>query len=71
MPVPNSLKGDSVIAEFDVDETGRVLSTKFTETGDRGYNRKLADLLRSFKFRPGMTPDGRPIRMKTQIVLFF
>lgn len=71
MPVPNSLKGDSVIAEFDVDETGRVLSTKFTETGDRGYNRKLADLLRSFKFRPGTTPDGRPIRMKTQIVLFF
>ena len=71
MPVPNSLKGDSVIAEFDVDETGRVLSTKFTETGDRGYNRKLAELLRSFKFRPGTTPDGRPIRMKTQIVLFF
>ena len=71
MPVPNSLKGDSVIAEFEVDETGRVLSTKFTETGDRGYNRKLAELLRNFKFRPGTTPDGRPIRMKTQIVLFF
>ena len=71
MPVPNSLKGDSVIAEFDVDETGRVLSSKFTETGDRGYNRKLAELLRSFRFKPGTTPDGRPIRMKTQIVLFF
>lgn len=71
MPIPNSLKGDSVIAEFDVDETGRVLSSRFTETGDRGYNRKLAELLRSFKFRPGTTPEGRPIRMKTQIVLFF
>ena len=71
MPIPNSLRGDSVIAEFDVDQTGRVVSMKFTDTGDRGYNRKLEELLKTIKFRPGTTPDGRPIRMKTQVVYQF
>lgn len=71
LPVPKSLQGDSVIAEFDVDVTGRVLSVKFSDTGDRGYNRKLEDILRTVRFRPGTTPDGRPIRMKTQIVYQF
>lgn len=71
MPIPSSVKGDSIIAEFDVDETGRVIAMKFTETGDRGYNRRIGELLRSFKFRPGTTPEGRPIRMKTQVVFHF
>lgn len=71
MPVPKGLQGDSVIVEFDVDATGRVMSLTFTDTGDRGYNRKLEDVLRTIKFRPGTTRDGRPIRMKTQIAYQF
>jgi hypothetical protein len=71
MPIPKSLAGDSVIAEFDVDERGRVLSVKFTDTGDRGYNRKLEEVLRTIRFRPGTTPNGQPIWMKTQIVYQF
>lgn len=69
LPVPESVKGFHLIAEFDVDETGRVVSMKFTETRDRGYNRRLADVLRAFRFRPGTKPDGTPIRMKAQVVL--
>src|SRR5919198_4463799 len=69
LPVPESVKGFHLIAEFDVDETGRVLSMTFTETRDRGYNRRLADVLRAFKFRPGTKPDGTPIRMKAQVVV--
>lgn len=68
-PVPSSVKGHHLVAEFDVDETGKVLSLKFNETRDRGYNRRLTDVLRSFRFRPGTTPDGRPLRMRAQVTL--
>ena len=69
LPVPEALKGSQVIAEFDVDETGKVLSMTFTPTKDRGYNRRLAEVLRAYKFRPGHRPDGTPIRMKGQVTL--
>jgi periplasmic protein TonB len=67
MPIPDRVRGFHMIAEFEIDETGRVLSLKFTETKDGGYNRKLRDVLRSIRFRPGSRPDGTPIRMKAQI----
>lgn len=69
LPVPQSVKGFHLIAEFDVDERGRVLSMTFTETRDRGYNRRLEDVLRGFRFRPGTRPDGTPVRMKAQVVV--
>lgn len=69
MPVPGAVQGTHVIAEFDVDETGRVLSVEFTPTRDRGYNKRLDEVFRSFKFRPGTRPDGTPIRMKYQLVV--
>ena len=69
MPVPDELHGTRVFAEFDVDQTGRVLSMEFTPTRDRGYNRKLDDAFRSYRFRPGTRPDGTPIRMKVQVIL--
>ena len=67
MPIPDRLRGFRMIAEFDVDETGRVVSFTFTETRDGGYNRRLRDVLRSIRFRPGSRPDGTPVRMKAQI----
>ena len=67
MPVPAKVRGFHLIAEFDVDETGRVVSMKFTETRDGDYNRKLREILRSIRFRPGTRPDGTPVRMKAQI----
>jgi protein TonB len=69
LPVPQSVKGFHLIAEFDVDERGRVLSLTFTETRDRGYNRRLGDVLKGFRFRPGTRPDGTPVRMKAQVVV--
>jgi hypothetical protein len=67
MPVPDRLRGFRVIAEFDVDESGRVVSFTFTETKDGGYNRRLRDVVRSIRFRPGSRPDGTPVRMKAQV----
>jgi protein TonB len=68
LPVPDKLKGHRLIVEFDVDERGRVLSVNFNETSDRGYNRRLRDVFKGYRFRPGHRPDGTPIRMKGQIV---
>ena len=67
LPTPASVRGFKLIAEFDVDSTGKVLAMKFTETRDRGYNNRLRDVLKGYRFRPGTRPDGTPIRMKAQI----
>ena len=68
-PVPDNVKGFHLVAEFNVDSTGRVLSMDFTPTPNRGYNRRLDEVFRSFKFRPGTTPGGTPVTMKAQIVV--
>lgn len=68
-PIPKDVKGFHLVAQFDVDSTGRVLNMDFTPTPDRSYNRRLAEVFRSFKFRPGTTPNGTPIRMKAQIAV--
>jgi protein TonB len=67
LPPPASVRGFRFIAEFDVDSTGRVMDFKFTETRDGDYNRRIASVLRSMRFRPGTRPDGTPLRMKAQV----
>ena len=69
LPVPPSVRGKHIVVEFDVDERGRVLSFKHTPSGDGGYDRRLDEVLRSYRFRPGHKADGTPIRMKGQISL--
>lgn len=67
VPVPDNVRGSHIIAEFDVDSTGRVLAMDFTHTKDRGYNKRLEEAFRGFRFRPGTRPDGTPLRMKAQV----
>ncbi len=71
LPMPDKVRGFRLIAEYDVDSTGKVLEFNFTPTKDGGYNSRLKEVLRGFKFKPGTTPDGKPIRMKAQIVYDF
>jgi periplasmic protein TonB len=71
LPMPDKVRGFHLVAEYDVDSTGKVVGFNFTHTRDGGYNKRLEDVLRSFKFRPGTTPDGTPIRMKAQIIYDF
>jgi hypothetical protein len=70
-PMPDKVRGFHLIAEFDVDSTGKVLDFKFSPTRDGGYNKRLDEVLRGTRFRPGTTPDGKPIRMKAQIIYDF
>jgi protein TonB len=67
MPPPASVRGQHFIAEFDVDSTGRVLAFDFTRTRDGDYNKRIAEILRAMRFRPGTRPDGSPLRMKAQV----
>lgn len=70
LPVPQKIRPFKVVAEFDVDSTGRVLNVDFNETPDGGYNRKLKKMFSDMKFRPGVRPDGTTIRSKGQVILF-
>lgn len=71
LPAPGNVRGFRLIAEFDVDSTGRVLDFTFTPTRNGGYNRQLRDILRNVRFRPGTRPDGTPVRMKAQLEYTF
>ena len=71
LPMPDKVRGFHLVAEYDVDSTGKVLGFDFTPTRDGGYNKRLKDVLGSFKFRPGTKPDGTPVRMKAQIIYDF
>jgi hypothetical protein len=70
LPVPQKIRPFKVVAEFDVDSTGRVLNVDFNETPDGGYNRKLKKMFSDMRFRPGVRPDGVPIRSKGQVILY-
>jgi periplasmic protein TonB len=67
LPAPGNVRGFHFVAEFDVDSTGRVVTFDFTPTRDGDYNKRIAQVLRSMKFRPGTRPDGSPLRMKAQV----
>ena len=69
MPIPASVRGSRLVVQFDVDETGKVRGVNFTETPDRGYNRRLRAVFMDFRFRPGTKPDGTPVRMLWQFEL--
>jgi hypothetical protein len=71
LPMPDKVRGFHMVAEFDVDETGKVLTYHFSPTKDGGYNKRVDEVLKSFRFRPGTKPDGTPIRMIAQITYDF
>ena len=71
LPAPKSVKCFHLIANYDVDEKGKVLGMKFTPTKDGGYNRKLEDVLNGVKWKPGTTMDGTPIRATAQLTYDF
>lgn len=67
LPAPKDVRGFHFTAEFDVDSTGRVLDFRFTPTRNGDYNKRIAEVLRATRFRPGTRPDGTPVRMKGQV----
>jgi protein TonB len=64
MDTPAKVKGFLLKVVFEIDEKGKVVDFQFTPTRDGDFNRKIRDVLRTFKFRPAVTPDGTPIKGK-------
>ncbi len=71
LPAPSSIRGYHLIAYFDVDERGNAKLLGFNQSRDGGYNRKLRDVLMALKFRPGVRPDGTPVRDTVDIQFIF
>jgi hypothetical protein len=67
---PSSVRGVEIVVTFDIDERGRIVSVSFPPTRDGGYNRKLRERLEGYRFRPGHTADGQPVRAKYQLSIF-
>ena len=66
-PIPAKIRPFTLVAQFDVDSSGKVLSVDFNETRDGGYNKKLREQLARIRFRPAVKRDGTPIRATAQI----
>lgn len=71
LPAPSSIRGYHLIAYFDVDERGNAKLLGFNPSRDGGYNKKLRDVLSALKFRPGVKPDGTPVRDTVDIQFIF
>ena len=71
LPAPASVRGYHLIAYFDVDEKGQSTLLGFNPSRDGGYNRRLRDVLMALRFRPGVRPDGTPVRDTVDIQFIF
>jgi hypothetical protein len=64
---PDRIKPYFIVAQFEVDEKGRVVKFDFNESKDRDYNRKVKAMLAEVRFRPATTLEGIPIRASVTI----
>ena len=69
---PRSMRGLTVLVTFLVTQDGRVDRVVFApEIADRGYARKLEDVMRAYRFHPARSPAGLPVPGKTTAVITF
>jgi len=71
LPAPERIKPYHLIAWFDVDEKGNAKLISFNQSRDGGYNRRLTEVLRSLRFRPGVKADGTPLRDTVDVHFIF
>jgi hypothetical protein len=71
LPAPDKIKPYHLIAWFDVDEKGNARLISFNPSKDGGYNRRLEEVLRSLRFRPGVHADGTPMRDTVDVHFIF
>jgi protein TonB len=68
LPVPRGVRPYTLVAIFEVDETGKAKLLQFNETKDRDYNKKIRAMLDEIRFRPAVRADGTPVRDTAQVV---
>lgn len=62
IPVPNRVRPYKLIAQFEVDEKGNAKLLAFNPSKDRGYNRKIREMLNEVRFRPAVRANGTPVK---------
>lgn len=71
LPAPERIKPYLLVAQFDVDSTGKILDVRFNPSRDGGYNRRLVQSLHQLKFKPASRYDGSPVRATAEITYRF
>jgi hypothetical protein len=69
---PKALRGVDLRVTFWVDETGKVVRVEIEPPiQDRKFADKFTESMLSYRFRPALGPDGRPVAATTtQIVSY-
>lgn len=62
IPVPSRVRPYKLVAQFEVDEKGNAKLLAFNPSRDRGYNRKIREMLSEVRFRPAVRANGTPVR---------
>ena len=71
-PIPSKIRRPyTLVVTFDVDSVGKVLSVEFPGTPDGGYNRRLREIFARMRFRPAVSPQGRPLRRAVTLTYQF
>jgi hypothetical protein len=62
LPIPSKVRPYKMIAQFEVDSAGNATLLGFNESRDRGYNKRIREMLLEIRFRPAVTMNGRPVK---------
>jgi len=62
LPIPSKVRPYKMIAQFEVDSAGNATLLGFNESRDRGYNKRIREMLLEIRFRPAVTTNGRPVK---------
>lgn len=62
IPVPAKVRPYRMVAYFDVDTLGNATLISFNPSNDRGYNKRVREMLLEMRFRPAVRRNGSPVR---------
>lgn len=69
---PRTMRGRTIAVTFFVEDDGRVARVTFApEVPDRGFAKKLEDVMRAYRFRPARSAEGGPIPGTTTVSVTF
>jgi protein TonB len=62
LPIPAKVRPYKMIAQFEVDSLGNATLLNWNESRDKGYNKRIREMLLEIRFRPAVTMSGRPVK---------
>lgn len=62
LPIPAKVRPYKMVAQFEVDSLGNAKLLAWNESRDKGYNKRIREMLLEIRFRPAVTMNGRPVK---------